>query len=265
MWSGPGIDLVLAGQGIKEFDYVEAFRSYGAGIPEPAAADNPLQYKISWTFSGVLDSYMRPARIIDHGRVMDIAAGTIFRADRVHRVLVDGLGELEAYPNGDAVRYVTMLGIANSVKDAGRYSLRWPGHSDFWQKLADLGFLDHTPIQVGHNAVVPRRFLHDLLHPQLAYAAGERDIAVVRVELQGKRDRVPKRIVYQVVDYRDLETGFLAMQRTVGFTASICTQMILRDEIKKRGLLSPLLDIPGDEFFSALGRRGIQVQRTEDS
>jgi saccharopine dehydrogenase-like NADP-dependent oxidoreductase len=38
----PGIDLVLAAEAVRELDEVHDFNSYGAGIPEPAAANNPL-------------------------------------------------------------------------------------------------------------------------------------------------------------------------------------------------------------------------------
>jgi saccharopine dehydrogenase-like NADP-dependent oxidoreductase len=53
------------------------------------------------------------------------------------------------------------------------------------------------------------------------------------------------------------------MQRTVGFTASIGAQMILRGDIKKRGLLSPITDVPADIFIKELRQRGIIVQKQE--
>jgi saccharopine dehydrogenase-like NADP-dependent oxidoreductase len=53
------------------------------------------------------------------------------------------------------------------------------------------------------------------------------------------------------------------MNRTVGYTASIGAQMILRGDIRKRGLLSPLTDIPTNTFFTELRQRGIRVQREE--
>jgi len=46
----PGIDLVLLGEAVRSLDQVEEIVSYGAGFPEPAAADNPLGYKVTWTF-----------------------------------------------------------------------------------------------------------------------------------------------------------------------------------------------------------------------
>lgn len=259
----PGIDLVLAGQAVQELDQVHEFYSYGAGIPAPLAADNPLKYKISWTFAGVLDSYRRPARVLRDGDVADISDTDIFADENIHIVNVEGLGSLEAYPNGNVMAYLDAMDIVSTVRNAGRYAMRWPGHSAFWKKLVDLGFLDAAPIRVGGTSVSPRRFLHDLLAPQLQYRAGERDVVVARVDVRGVKDGRRTRLVYQVIDRRDLESGLLAMQRTVGYTASIGAQMILRGDIKKRGLLSPITDVPAGVFLDELGRREIEVQRTE--
>lgn len=255
----PGIDLVLMGQAARELDTVRRFVSYGAGIPEPAAADNVLRYKISWSFAGVLRSYHRPATVVRAGRAITVPAGQIFAPEHRHTVEVSGLGQLEAFPNGDVRPFLERLGIEGEVEEAGRYTLRWPGHGDFWYRLAQLGFLGEEPVTVDGRDVVPQQFLHDLLAPQLQYGPEERDVAYVAVEAEGIREGRPHRVRYQVLDLRDLETGLLAMQRTVGFTASIGAQMLLRNEIPGRGLLSPLTDVPAEPFFAALRRRGIRA------
>lgn len=259
----PGIDLVIAGQAVREFDEVIELHTYGSGVPEPESADNPLKYKISWTFAGVLSSYQRPARYLQGGEIVDLSSADIFTPDHVHEVDIEGVGRMEAYPNGDAVRFLKILGIQGTVKDAGRYSMRWPGHNSFWEKMVRLGFLDETPIQLGDELVSPRRFTHDLLVPQLQYQEGERDMAILRVDARGIKGGLRKRVLYHIVDRRDLGTGLLAMQRTVGFTASIGTQMILRGDIQGRGLLSPITDVPADIFFEELRQRGILIQREE--
>jgi saccharopine dehydrogenase-like NADP-dependent oxidoreductase len=129
--------------------------------------------------------------------------------------------------------------------------------------MVDLGFLSDEPIQVGDELITPINFAYDLLEPQLQYKAGERDIAAVRIDTRGLVNGERKRILYQMIDRRDLQTGFLAMQRTLGFTASIGAQMILHGDIKKRGLLMPGVDIPGDVFFHELAKRDIHIDRWE--
>ncbi len=260
----PGIDLVLAGQVARELDEIHEFYSYGSGIPEAQAADNPLRYKISWTFEGVLRSYSRPARIVEEGRPVEVPAQAIFAPEHVHTLTVEGVGTLEAYPNGDVTGYLEAMGVAGSVRRAARYTARWPGHSAFWRVMAQLGFLADEPVDVEGALVHPRAFLRSLLEPQLQYREDERDLVFLRVEARGLKDGRPLRVVYQVVDWRDLETGMLAMQRTVGFSASIGAQMIGRGEIRKRGVLSPVTDLPGRAFLAKLAERGIRVQRWEE-
>ena len=62
-----------------------------------------------------------------------------------------------------------------------------------------------------------------------------------------------------MIDFRDFETGFTAMNRTVGYTASIGAMMIGTGQITKRGLLSPVTDVPYETFVRELDKRGIRV------
>ena len=68
-----------------------------------------------------------------------------------------------------------------------------------------------------------------------------------------------RRVSYQLIDYRDLNTGLFAMNRTVGYTASIGAQLIASGQITQRGVLAPVTDIPYDLLASELGKRGIQI------
>jgi lysine 6-dehydrogenase len=257
----PGIDLVMAGQAVKELEEVHEFYSYGAGFPEAKAATGPLRYKISWTLEGVLKSYVRDAHVIREGKTVAVPGREIFAPSNTHTVPLEGYGNLEAYPNGDVVHYLDAMGVRATVKNAGRFAMRWPGHCGLWYALAQLGFLDQAPIPVGDAQISPRDFMWSILEPQLQYADDERDVAVIRVDVRGLKSGRRRRLLYQVIDLRDLESGLLAMNRTVGFTASIGAQMILRGDIPKRGLLSPLTDIPTDIFFKELRERGISVER----
>lgn len=256
----PGIDLLLLGEAARQFDELEQVVTYGAGFPEPSAADNPLQYKITWTFEGVLRSYYRAGRVIWDGELIEFGAADMFHPQYLHEVNIEGIGTLEAFPNGDALRYAEVLGLdLSKIRKLGRYVLRWPGHGAFWKKLADLHFLDEESLIVDGVPVDRRRFLVALIEPQLQYRAGERDVVVARIDLMGKIAGTRYRALYQCLDFRDLNTGFSAMARTVGFTASIGAQMIGTGKIRKRGLLSPLCDLPYDLVVHELGKRGISI------
>ncbi len=262
MGMDPGIDLILGRLVVGELDEVHGLYSYGAGVPEPACADtNPLRYKITWTFDGVLKAYKRPARVLRDGREIAIPEGRIFRAEHVHLLDVSGIGTLEAYPNGDAVRYADMLGLGPNLRDMGRFALRWPGHCRFWNILSALGFLDDEPLAIDGGNVSPREFLVRHLTPRLQFEPHERDVVILRAQGWGKKDGRRCTLHYQLIDYRDLETGFFAMNRTVGFTASIAAQLVLSGRVSRPGVLSPARDVPAHEVLQALEARNMIVER----
>lgn len=261
----PGLDLVLCRLAIDQLDEVHELYAYGAGIPDESAATNPLRYKISWNFDDVLKAYNRPARVLHNGQIVDVAADDLLAPSSLHSVDIEEVGRLDAFPNADALAYAERFGIRERLRSTGRYSMRWPGHCRLLGQLIDLGFLSDSPIEVEGTQVSPRGFVRDHLGPQLHYGPDERDLAILRVDARGLKDGAQTRIVYDLVDRRDLSTGFLAMNRTVGFTASIVAQMILRGDITARGVLSPTSDIPGEVLLEALQARGVTVSHRIES
>lgn len=258
----PGIDLVIVARALREFDRIDTLNSYGAGIPAPECrATNVLGYKISWSWDGVLAAYWRPARVIADGEEIVAGCDEVFRPEWRHTVDVEGVGTLEAFVNGDAAVVAERAGIRHTIRNAGRYTMRWPGHCDFFEKVAALGLLDDTP-RAG-SAISAREFLKRHLGPQLQYAPGERDMIIVRVDVAGTKDGRRRARRYDLIEYRDLQTGTLAMARTVGIPASIVAQMVLSGEIRHPGVASPLRHIPPDRFFAALAQRRIRVVERE--
>jgi saccharopine dehydrogenase-like NADP-dependent oxidoreductase len=254
----PGIDLLIVARAVSEFDRVEILNSYGSGIPAPECRDaNVLRYKISWSWPGVLAAYWRPARVIVKGAELVAARDEIFRPAWRHDLAVEGVGALEAFVNGDAVGVAERAGIRGTVQTAGRYTLRWPGHCEFWEKIARLGLLDDTPDADGGRS--PRDFLRRHLEPQLQYGPTERDMIILRVDVAGTKDGRRRGRRYELIDYRDLRTGMLAMSRAVGYPASVVAQMVLSGGLRRPGVASPIRDVPAGPFFEALAERGIRI------
>ncbi len=264
MGMDPGIDLILGRMAVGMLDRVCGLYSYGAGVPEPSHRDdNPLKYKISWTFEGVLKAYIRDAVVIRDGVKVDIPGESIFKPENIHMIDVPGLGPMEAYPNGNAVNFISIFGLDKTIRHMGRFAMRWPGHCGFWAAMAGLGLLSDKT--AGNVPVSPRDFLVKALAPRLQYADDEKDVVIIRVEAWGEKDGVGKRVVWEVIDRRDLETGLFAMNRTVGYTAAIAARMILSGKINTPGVLSPVKDVPAEDFLKALGQVGIQSRcRVDD-
>ncbi|UCF91584.1 MAG: hypothetical protein JSW39_25480 [Desulfobacterales bacterium] len=153
--------------------------SYCGGIPEKKACDNPLNYKISWNWDMVLRSQKRESVFVKDGRQITISAADQHENEMIHQISFPELGVLEAIPNGNAVFYADLLGFGATVRQAGRFALRWPGRCAFWRPLKKFGFLSDEPLAKGDCPVSPRQFLVDLMAPQLQYRDDEKDIVVM--------------------------------------------------------------------------------------
>jgi len=262
----PGLDLLMAAKAVSEFDEVHEFNTYGAGLPAGEGRGNPLQYKFSWSPVGVMRSYRRSSILIRNGQAVVIPAQEIFEARHCHQIDVPELGSpLECFANGDAAHYADLLGIRHSLKESGRYTGRYPGHCAFWDTVVKSGLLRNDPVMVQGAAILPAEFMAAALatQPQFQYAGRERDLSFIRVVARGLRQRKPKHVIYELIDYRDLDTGFTAMQRTVGFTMSRGAQLIATGKLSKPGVLTPL-DVAYDDVLPALEPHGIRVKITRE-
>ena len=258
----PGIDLIVYNCSLKYFDEVFKLNSYCGGIPEKAACDNPLKYKISWNMSAVLKSQKRDATLIADSERIYIPAKDQHENAFIHHIEFPGLGTLEAIPNGDAVYYARLLKIADKLCETGRYALRWPGWCAFWNPLKKLGFLSDVPIHGLPYEVSPFEVVAKLLEAQLQYTDSEKDLCVMLNKVEGVKESQQQILTCSLMIERDLTTGLMAMSMGVAYPACIAAEMIVKGHITKKGVLSPATDVPCDLFMEQLNKRGIKVSET---
>ncbi len=261
----PGLDLILGAKAIREMDEVHELYMYGAGIPAPNARSNPLKYRFSWSIIGVMKAYSRAAKMISNGQALTIEPIHMFESGNCHMLDVDAIGiPLECFANGDSVHYAELFGIRNSIKQMGRYTCRLPGHCAFWDTMVKCGFLGEQPLQFGTASITPMQFTAALLasQNQFHYTEDQQDMTFVRVDARGNRRGEKIRLIYDLIDTRDLKTGLTSMQRTVGFTLSLGARLILERKLEKTGLLTPL-DVPYESVFPELEKHDIRVHRQE--
>jgi saccharopine dehydrogenase-like NADP-dependent oxidoreductase len=150
----PGIDHMSA---MRVIDRVHAaggeirsFRSYCGGLPAPDANDNPLGYKFSWSPRGVALAGRNDARYKENGQIVDVPNARLFATH--YLTWVEGLGDLEAYPNRNSLPYIELYGIPET-ETMYRGTLRNVGWCDVLQKLNELGYfsLDERPELVGQT------------------------------------------------------------------------------------------------------------------
>ena len=266
----PGIDLVIYGDAMARFDTLSVINSCCGGFPEKKACTNPMNYKLSWIWRGVLASTMRESRIIKDGQLIEIPASRQHDEAFVHEIDFPGIGTLEAIPNGDAVYFTDSMGLTNTITQTGRYSLRWPGWSAFWRPLKELGFLSEEPVEgLGNRLegklgekISPMEFMDKFLGPRLAYRKDEKDLVAMLNTFEGMKENKKIRFTSSMIIERDLKTGIMAMRKGVAYTACIVAKMIARGEIREKGVLSPITHIPVKLFMERLKKRGIVITET---
>jgi lysine 6-dehydrogenase len=262
----PGLDLIVAGETIRQLDEVKALYTYGAGFPEHRLSRaNPIGYKFTWSIVDTMYSYAIPGSIVKNGNTQRIPADGMFVPGNFHILdLAEMGGPLECFVNGDGDSLAKLFpAIARSATTMGRFICRWPGHAAFWEKMVKCGFNRPEPVNVNGVDVIPAAFCAALLgsQPQFHYGQGERDVALIRADARGTKGGKPVRAIGQLVDQRDLKTGYTAMQRTVSIPMSIGAQMILDGRIAKRGIAEPT-DVPYEPFIKELRKRGLDVTQT---
>lgn len=260
----PGIDLIIYGEAGRRFDELHVIKSYCGGFPEKTACDNPINYKVSWTWEGVLSSTNRDSKTIRDRRLVVIPGARQHDTEFVHFVDFPGLGQLEAIPNGDAVFYTDLIGVTETIIETGRYSLRWPGWSSFWHPLKQLGFLSEKPVPDLPCEISPHQFLDKLMGPQLQYKKNEKDLVAMLNIFEGVSEGKKLRLTWRLLIERDLDTGLMAMSKGVGFPACIVAQMIAGGEITEKGILAPAVHVPYQPFMDRLAKRGIIVEEEQE-
>jgi saccharopine dehydrogenase (NADP+, L-glutamate forming) len=175
----PGIDHMSAKRVIDQVHdaggEIKSFRSFCGGLPAPDANDNPLGYKFSWSPRGVVLAGRNDARYQENGHIVEVPNARLFATHFL--TWVEGLGDLEAYPNRDSLPYIDIYGIPET-NTMYRGTLRNVGWCDVLQKLNELGYfgLDERDDLTGKTF---RQVMAELVHEGGTYSADnlEADLA----------------------------------------------------------------------------------------
>jgi saccharopine dehydrogenase-like NADP-dependent oxidoreductase len=141
----PGIDHMSAMEIIADIrrrgGHVESFKSYGCGLPAPDADVNPLRYAITWNPRNIVMAGEWGATYLVDGKIKMLPSHEVFQ--RTWPVQVDGVGQMEAYPNRDSLYYRQLFGL-NKAHTMIRGTMRYPGWCETWLPVVRLGLPNET-------------------------------------------------------------------------------------------------------------------------
>ena len=224
----PGMSHLLTGYAVHQLDTTRSVSIYVGGLPE--VRQWPYEYKAVFSPSDVVEEYVRPARIVENGRV-------VVRPALSDPELMDfpGIGTLEAF-NTDGLRTLTRTIQAPFMKEK---TMRYPGHIERMLMLRETGFFSPDEIVVRGVRVRPLDVTSKLLFPMWKLGEGDRDLTVMRVVVEGLMGGASRRITYDLIDRYDEATRTHSMARTTGYTATAAVRMLARGLFADRGVIVP--------------------------
>jgi lysine 6-dehydrogenase len=253
----PGMSNLLAGVAANRLSPCRSIVIRVGGLP--IARDLPWQYKAGFSPYDVIEEYLRPARVVEHGEVL-------VREALSEPVFIDfpETGTLEAF-NTDGLRSLTeTLDVPNMLEQ----TMRYPGHRELIWAMRETGLLSDEPIDINGCMVSPREVTCRVLFPKWTYEPGEPDLTVMRVEAEGDLDGVPTRLTWDLYDELDPVTNWTSMARTTAFPATIMARMIESGLVSTPGVHPPEM-LAGDERVLAtmlreLAARGVIYRAVEE-
>ncbi|KAM3224420.1 hypothetical protein ACQJBY_057662 [Aegilops geniculata] len=145
---------------------IKAFTSFCGGLPSPAAANNPLAYKFSWSPAGAIRAGRNPAVYKFLGEIINVDGSKLYESAKRLRLPELPAFALEHLPNRNSLMYGDLYGISKEASTVYRSTLRYEGFSEIMAILAKIGFFDAEdhPLLQETNRPTYRIFLNELLN-----------------------------------------------------------------------------------------------------
>jgi len=145
----PGIDHMSA---MRIIDHVHAkggkiveFYSICGALPAPEAANNPFQYKFSWSPKGVVMAGNNDGKYLKDGKEVYVPTKDLFKNPM--KVNFPNAGLLEIYPNRDSISYIEVYGIPE-VKTIFRGTFRFKGWCETIDVMKQLNLISYDKVNL---------------------------------------------------------------------------------------------------------------------
>jgi saccharopine dehydrogenase-like NADP-dependent oxidoreductase len=222
----PGVSNFIIGRYNEEMK-IDSFECYVGGLPQYPKP--PFNYKAPFSPVDVIQEYIRPARLVENGKVVTKPA-----LSEIEKINFDEVGELEAF-NTDGLR--SLIYTMHHIPDMKEKTLRYPGHVELIISLQQAGFFDTTPLRIKEVDITPLDFTSKLLVNQWKLEPAEEEFTVMKVILKGEG----KTIAYSLLDRYDAATKTSSMARTTGYTCTAAVNLVAKKLFADKGVFPPEL------------------------
>ena len=226
----PGMPNIIAGYHNEQMK-IENFEYMVGGLPKVRTF--PFEYKAPFSPCDVIEEYTRPARYVENGNIIVKPA-----MSDTELLEFKNVGTVEAF-NSDGLR--SLIYTLKNIPNMKEKTLRFPGHIKMIQALKSVGFLDHKPLKVKGKEFVPFDITSEILFNAWKLNPDDREFTIMRIIIQGEKNGIKKKIVYDLYDEYDPVEKLSSMARTTGFTATAAADMILNNVFNEKGIFPPEL------------------------
>lgn len=224
----PGMSNLLCGYVDSILDKTENILIFVGGLP--LVREYPFEYKAGFSPIDVIEEYTRPARYIENGKLVIRPA-----LSDPEFINFDKVGTLEAF-NSDGLRTLADTLKAPNMKEK---TLRYPGHIEKMQVLRESGFFSKSEIEVNGNKIKPIDLTSKLLFPMWELKEGDEEFTVMKIIIEGEKDKKKYRYTYNLLDRHDEKTNTHSMARTTGYTATTVLRLIADGLFDRKGICPP--------------------------
>ena len=250
---GPGMNITMACLAMDKFDVAEDIYIWDGGLPQNPKP--PWNYSLFFNIKGLTNEYDGDAYFLKNSKITKVPC-----FEHIEELEFDNLGKLEAAVTSGGLSTMPWT-FEGKLRTLENKTLRYKGH---WQEMISyrqLGLFDENKIEFKGTKFTPRDFYHFLLEPKLDTNDIE-DVCLMRVDAFGKINGDRKGFRYEVVEYYDDKTGFMAMEKWTGWHASIVMQKIMDGTIKS-GAYPIEKALSGRDFHDEILKRDYNLKIKE--
>ncbi len=232
----PGLSNIILGYHNRRMK-IENYKCIVGGLPYKR--ELPFEYKAYFSPIDVIEEYVRPARIVIDGKIVEKPA-----LSEPEIINYREVGELEAF-NTDGLRsLLKTMKILNMIEK----TLRYPGHIELMKIFREAGFFSNNEIEVNGKNIKPVELTATLLFPFWKPDKGEKDFTILELFIVGLEKEKNLSHHYYMIDNYDPKENNSSMARTTGFTCCAAARYLLQNGFQRKGICPPEY-LGEDEIF----------------
>lgn len=246
---GPGLINHMGVYVMELLDEPREVYLYDAGLPQEPIP--PWNYQCTFHINGLTNEYDGEATFIRDGKIVKVPTFT-----ELEYIDFPPLGKLEAFVISGSMSTTPYTHLGRLQRYENKV-LRYPGHFHTFEAYKRLGLFSETPIEVNGQKIVPRQVYHALLEPQIKAPPGMKDICIMRAIGIGKKEGRDQKVIVDLIDRYDEQTGFTAMERLTGWHCALMMGFQARKVIPA-GAHRMEQAVPASRVMEEVRKRGIE-------